>query len=99
MKTIRTGSANCWAHWIQGIVVEVGTSIETNNPIRQDMYVWLTTEGVACGTNSAGTALVGFEACKISKTIDCNASKLARLGIGAGNDSICVPSFQWEARK
>jgi len=87
--TVRTGSKNCWPHWIQGEVVKAGTNIANDRTILQDRYVWLTTEGISC---AKGT---GYENCSVKKTTDCNASKLARLGIGKTSTFTCVPSFTW----
>ena len=96
MQTVRTGSANCWAFWIEGATVEIGVGSD-GNPIRNDNFIWLTTEGITCGTNSEGVELVGPTDCRIKNTVACNSSKLARLNIGDSSSSICIPTLTWEA--
>jgi len=90
MTTVKTGSKNCWAYWVSGTSVSVGTDIATNKNILQDRYIWLTQEGITC---PAGT---GIEKCKIKKETACNASKLKRMNIAVGSSSICIPGFTWE---
>lgn len=57
-KTIRKGSKNCWAHWVNTPVL-VGADINKKQaPMNDDYFVWLTNEGITC---PAGT---GLEKCK-----------------------------------
>jgi hypothetical protein len=96
-RTVRQGAANCWSYWIEGATLEIG--IDSNGAsIKSDRFLWLTTEGITCGVNSAGVALTGLSDCKIGNRTACNTSKLARLDIGSDSSSICVPTLIWEAR-
>jgi hypothetical protein len=62
--TVRTGAANCWAHWIEGATLVIGND-NSNAPIKQDQFVWLTQEGISCGTDALGVLREGYEKCKI----------------------------------
>lgn len=98
MTTIRTGAANCYAYWIEGADLVIGQKTNGDS-IKQDRFIWLTNEGVTCGTDAAtGVALTGIENCKTDTTIPCNTSKLGRLNIGSNSASICIPTITWKKR-
>lgn len=56
-----------------------------------DVYLWLNRDMIVC---TAGT---GFDNCAIEREIECNSSKLERLGLTGDEDElICVPTFVFE---
>jgi len=95
--TVRTGATNCWAYWIEGQEQEIGVDLG-GTVIKQDTFVWLTNEGISCGTDSNGVLREGVEKCMIDKSIPCNTSKLARLNIGSESSTICIPTLTWKER-
>jgi len=68
---VREGAANCWSYWLGSNATVGGV----------DSFVWLTTEGVSCGSDLS--PVTGTENCQISKEIECNSSKLLRLSLAA----------------
>jgi len=80
--TVLAGSTNCYAHWVPNQAVD-----------KIDQFVWLATKGVSC-EDLEGETVYGVENCALTKSIECNNSKLERLNLGP--DLICVPTMQWE---
>jgi len=48
-KTVREGAANCWPFWIEGATLDIGVNA-SGSVIKQDYFVWLTTEGITCNS-------------------------------------------------
>lgn len=97
MTTVRTTSANCWPFWIEGATLVVGTNLDKTN-LKQDKFIWLTTEGVSCGNDSTGKLRTGVKLCREKKRASCTTKALSRLGIGKNSSSICIPTITWEAQ-
>lgn len=94
--TVRNGSANCWPYWIEGGDIEIGLKADLS-VIKQDQFIWLTTEGVEC--TQAGTTLQGTANCKVDNEVVCNSSKLTRLNLtGSGVANHCVGAITWKAK-
>lgn len=80
---------------MEGGSLEIGVDL-SGKPVKQDRFIWLTTEGVTCGTDTNGVAITGYDKCKIDKTVKCSDSRKARLGVSASSSSVCIPAFTWK---
>lgn len=99
-KTLQVGSDNCWPYWLEGEDLVIGAELD-GAEIKQDRFLWLTQDGISCGTNNEGVELTGYADCKVDSSISpvlCGTSKLARLGINSESSSICVPELAWTKR-
>lgn len=101
LLTVRTGEDNCFPFWVDGAQVDIGKDL-TGATIKQDQFVWLTQEGISCGTDDNGVALTNFKVCKMDDAnyLACNSGKIANLGLtpGSNNSSICVGTVAWKKR-